>query len=70
MPGHFPVSGRRREIKLKTPLHTGNFNPAAVWHTFAFPTLRSQSSCWKRFASVVRLEWTAAGIGWMVVGAA
>jgi hypothetical protein len=28
--GHFPVSGRRCEIKLKKPLPTGHFKPAAV----------------------------------------
>jgi hypothetical protein len=33
--GHFPVSGRRREIKLKKQLHTGHFKPAAVVAGFA-----------------------------------
>jgi hypothetical protein len=27
------VSGRRREIKLKRPVHTGDFNPAAVYRS-------------------------------------
>jgi hypothetical protein len=30
--GHFPLSGRRCEIQLEKPLHSGHFKPAAVYN--------------------------------------
>jgi len=54
--GHFPVSGCRFEIKLKKPLHGGNYKPAAVYLPYPKRT---------RHATATPLRW-GCGLAWFI----